>query len=654
MSARVRQAFQAAAGAASGGDAITVDQVFSTNLYTGTEGSSQTITNNIDLSGEGGLVWSKARDSGINHVLMDTVQGTGKFLNSNQNYAQQTDAEGIKSFNSNGFTFGTQSGVGWSNDHVYWTFRKAPKFFDIQVWDGNGVAGREISHNLDCEVGMILIKLLNVATRDWVVYHRGVDSSSPENYFLYLNQAGARQADNDTEKQFNNVAPTSTKFTLGNSSKVNGNYNNLGWKYVAYIFADNSSEDAADRMIHCGSATISGDTTVNLGWEPQWVLYKNASANGNWTIIDSMRGWTADGAISALYPNTSGAESAGSGYEKLTSTGFVLQNYTNGHNIIYMAIRAPMMAEVTDATDVFGVKQGVNSIPAFDTGFTADFALTAANITSTTAWRLRTRLTGANYLISNNANAETSSTSSTYRWDLQTGYGQATNLTNVYGWIWKRAKGYFDVVCYNGTGSVQTVPHSLTVAPSLLVVKRRDGDPAYAWCTYAEPLGASKVLFLERNGTGLTTSDFSPSSNYIWGDGSSPTAPTSSVFTVGGNERVNASGGKYIAYLFATLAGVSKVGSYTGTGSDIDVDCGFTNGARFVLIKRADASSTGWGVIDTVRGLTSTTDAYLFLNLTTAQGTSNIINPLSSGFKVVSTGSDYNANGGTYIFYAIA
>ena len=107
---------QSASGA--GGEALNVEEVFSTYLYTGTEASTQTITNNIDLSGEGGLVWVKARDSAINHVLMDTEQGIGKFLNSNQNYAQHRDSEGMKSFTSDGFTFGSQTGVGWSNGHV--------------------------------------------------------------------------------------------------------------------------------------------------------------------------------------------------------------------------------------------------------------------------------------------------------------------------------------------------------------------------------------------------------------------------------------------------------------------------------------------------------------------------------------------------------
>ena len=163
------------------------------------------------------------------------------------------------------------------------------------------------------------------------------------------------------------------------------------------------------------------------------------------------------------------------------------------------------------------------------------------------------------------------------------------------------------------------------------------------WYVWHSSFSATEGILLNSNGAKQT--------NRVWWNS---TLPTSSVFTVERYGGYGASGNNYIAYLFASLDGISKVGSYTGTGNHIDVDCGFTSGARFVLIKRVDTSSTGWGVFDTVRGLTSSVDAYLFLNLTLAQGTANILNPLSSGFKVVGTGSDYNANGSTYIFYAIA
>jgi hypothetical protein len=110
-----------------------------------------------------------------------------------------------------------------------------------------------------------------------------------------------------------------------------------------------------------------------------------------------------------------------------------------------------------------------------------------------------------------------------------------------------------------------------------------------------------------------------------------------------------------IAYLFATVAGISKVGSYTGTGNDLNVDCGFSTGARFILIKRKDASGD-WYVWDSLRGIVVGNDPYLLLNTTAAQVTNtDYIDPLASGFTVTSSApAALNASGGTYLFYAIA
>ena len=130
---------------------------------------------------------------------------------------------------------------------------------------------------------------------------------------------------------------------------------------------------------------------------------------------------------------------------------------------------------------------------------------------------------------------------------------------------------------------------------------------------------------------------------------------TSTTFNIGSDSDVNNNGSLYIAYLFDTLEGISKVGTYTGTGSDIDVDCGFSAGARFVLIKRID--STGdWYVWDSTRGIISGNDPYLLVNDSAVEVTStDYIDPLNSGFTVTSAATaDLNFFGGTYLFLAIA
>jgi hypothetical protein len=131
--------------------------------------------------------------------------------------------------------------------------------------------------------------------------------------------------------------------------------------------------------------------------------------------------------------------------------------------------------------------------------------------------------------------------------------------------------------------------------------------------------------------------------------------PTSTSFTVGTFNDVNRSGGTHIAYLFASLDGVSKVGSYTGNGSSQTINCGFTTGARFILIKRTDATGD-WYVWDTARGIVSGDDPFLKLNNTDAEVTNDdSVDPESSGFIVNQTSTtNVNVNGGSYIFLAIS
>ena len=208
--------------------------------------------------------------------------------------------------------------------------------------------------------------------------------------------------------------------------------------------------------------------------------------------------------------------------------------------------------------------------------------------------------------------------------------------------MWKRARGYFDMVTWTGTGSARTQVHNLGVAPEMIWVHPR--NLAENWAVYHKDVGATKYLQLNTTATPATSST-------RWND----TTPTSSVFSLGADNEVNASSGgpyTYIAYLFATVAGISKVGtcSHTFGGGDTNVDCGFSNGCRFLLIK-STTHTYNWEVYDSVRGIVSGNDPYLKLNTTDAEVTNNDgIDPLSSGFTLTSTGW----NTGTYIFYAIA
>ena len=224
-------------------------------------------------------------------------------------------------------------------------------------------------------------------------------------------------------------------------------------------------------------------------------------------------------------------------------------------------------------------------------------------------------------------------------------FGWNNNTASNENYFFRRAPGFFDEVCYTGNGTAgRTINHNLGVAPELMIVKNR-ANAGYGWIVYSAALGATNFVQLNSTGASAAVSTF-------WNN----TAPTSTVFSVGTAGATNpAAGEAIVAYLFATCAGVSKVGSYTGNGTTQTINCGFTGGARFVLIKRTD--STGdWYVYDTARGMTVLTDPYLLLNSTAAESaTLGSVTTVSTGFAVnASILAAINTNGASYIFLAIA
>ena len=316
---------------------LKITDAFSTTLYTGT-GAALTIANNIDVSTEGGLVWLKNRTGSDSHALFDTETGVRNLLRSNTTDAATllSSTQGVTAFNSNGFTIGSTDVLGLNNTSknvVSWVWRKAPKFFDIVKYTGTGAA-RTISHALNSEVGMILIKKTSGGGTDWQVFHR-TSGSTPQSTVLYLNETAAAATNNS---RFNNTLPTSSEFSLSGDGAVNGS----GGTYIAYLFAHN--ED----LIQCGSYVGNGSSTgtvVDLGFEPQWLLIKKSTGGAqDWALYDNKRGLVSNGDDARLSPNTSGDEL--NGYQSLspTSTGFQLNSShdwvnTNNETYVYMAIK---------------------------------------------------------------------------------------------------------------------------------------------------------------------------------------------------------------------------------------------------------------------------------------------------------------------------
>jgi hypothetical protein len=390
-------------------------------------------------------------------------------------------------------------------------------------------------------------------------------------------------------------------------------------------------------MIACGSFTGSGN--VSLGWEPQYVLFKKTDDAGPWAIHDRMRGFPIGSVFPAgpetLEANTSSVVYTNGWQIEPSSTGF--KHSAGSSNFIYMAIRGPMMKEPEAGTEVFA---GDYRTSGFTAGFPVDMAF-MRNMYVTGDWELGSRLQGARKLATNGTAAEVSD--SNFVFDSMTDFYSASPPYNYQSWMFKRAKGFFDVVAYDGIGGTQAAKHSLGVAPELLIVKARSGTyTGYDWQVLHTDTDVGKFLALNKDQGQVGSTD-------SW----SNTRPTDTVFTVGPDN--NVSGNKCIAYLFATLEGVSKVGSYTGNGSSQNIACGFSGGARFVMIKRTDATGD-WYIWDTERGIVAGNDPHLSLNTTAAQvSTDDSIDPQSAGFTVNQvTATNINVTNGTYIFLAIA
>lgn len=634
-----------------------IESVFSTYLYTG-NGSTQTITNGIDLSGKGGLVWAKQRSNTgtlMSHYLMDTARGTSAGYLSSNSTDGNTAYDIISAFNANGFNWKPPvNDTGYT--YASWSFREQAKFFDVVTWTGTGGSGtRAISHNLGSTPGAIFIKKTN-ATNNWAVYHRSSD-------MLVLNSTAAAGAIWSGDV----TAVSDTTFTIYANTGLNAS----GDTYVAYLFAHNAGGfgvNGTDNVITCGSYTGNGSAsgpTVTLGYEPQFVMIKAAvdvrtspESYNNWAMIDVMRGMPnpSTGTGYALGANLTTAENGGflaaNSTVVPTSTGFQIGANESMYNFsgctyIYIAIRRGPMKVPTVGTSVFSPNTTSDDGDAITTGFPVDMFIEGLRAGNAINQALMDRLRGNGFVLTTSSTAAQSTVG-------EGGFASNTTIKpGLFGggspaivWNFRRAPSFFDEVCYTGTGSARTITHNLGAVPELMIMKRR--DTTANWPVYTASTATNEYLFLNSGGLPTTATT-------VWNN----TAPTASVFSVGTSALTNASAGTYVAYLFSSCAGVSKVGSYTGTGALQTINCGFTSGARFVLIKLISSGTSGsgdWYVWDSARGITSGNDPYLLINSTSAEQTgTNFVDTDTTGFKVTAAGAtDINASGDVYLFLAIA
>jgi hypothetical protein len=318
---------------------------FNTKLYTGT-GSSNAITG---VGHQPDFTWIKSRNSSsYNNMLFDSVRGATKYVKSDGNHAENTLAESLKSFDTDGFTVGTESDVNNnSTTYVAWNWKangqgssntagtinttytsvNTTAGFSIIQYTGNGYANATIGHGLGVEPSMILFKRTD-SSNNWIVYHKSMGTG----HYLTLNTNGTKDSASGAW-----CTPSSTLIQL---NQVFGATNTNGATYIAYCFAEKIGYSKIGEYQGNGS---SEGPFVFTGFKPSFIFLKNTSSSNSWEIRDNKRQPFADGNGKRLFPDSNSAESSNTEAIEKLSTGFKIYSTGSGHNTnnndyIYLAI----------------------------------------------------------------------------------------------------------------------------------------------------------------------------------------------------------------------------------------------------------------------------------------------------------------------------
>ena len=325
---------------------------FNTKLYTGNSST-------LNVTGVGfqpDFTWIKDRtSSGDDHALYDAVRGVTKRVRSNQNDAENTQSTGLTSFDSDGFTVGTNGASNGNGDtFASWNWKangtgsantdgsinstvsaNTTAGFSIVKYTGNGNSTATIGHGLSVAPSMIISKNLSTATNaDWCVYHK--DLTTDKNLFLNLTSA-------EVTPSYGTInAPTNS---LINVTKGSGNQTNSAHDFIAYCFAEKTGYSKFGS--YTGNGNADG-TFVYTGFKPAFVMGKRSSDTEDWYLFDTTRD-DRNVMYKLLYPNGNNAEYTGATRMDFLSNGFKQYNTDNkfnhsGSTYIYMAFaEAPLV-----------------------------------------------------------------------------------------------------------------------------------------------------------------------------------------------------------------------------------------------------------------------------------------------------------------------
>ena len=723
------------------------EDVFAQQYYEAQDNGDKRIYNQIDLENKGGLVWIKSVGNTQNSpmIWMDSLQGVGKYWECGETYSQ-TDANSLKSFNTDGFTVG--QGNSWndggSKNYMSYTFVKQRKFFTLLQYTGDGSSPREIEHDLGCVPGMIVVKSNSDVGpngsyyNSWVTWHRGYNNYSPNLYNTRLNTSTGLDSANGNG-YWNTTSPTATKFTIG------ANLNYSGILYNVYIWGHNEAEEDCifgeeenKPLIFCGYCPNAPDAThypeIDCGMPAQFLATKHCQDMDNntyadaWRVSDKMRGmvfhekgpyWCMPNNLSAEQKQSGQESNANGDIGYKTAKGFA-QGTTVRQTAVFMAIgdsayRNAPLGSPTSAPTPSGssklasvywshLQENPGAPWSIGSGYskTIDFVLNKR--VSNTSGSSDTGITYVSGRYHHKRYLRWNATSNSDQWSFNNGtwayrannqgswYNMAgnPNATNTgalngiskigvgadmapgNAWVWTMTlhehRKFFDMQQWVGDSqNNRIVYHNLEVEPKMIWFKAWMGNEN--WTVYHKDLGVSKRLKLN------TTEG---KSDYGEHDGDLISVDSEKILLGGGNSYSNNQDDwEYVAYFFGEFPDWSKIGSYTGTGYQIDIDLGFTTGNSSgglgcVLIKRSDAGSSGdwymWdrsfgGGIPTSGGtqfmkMNQIGDQYNLGNTTYINSLTSTGNPASgniSGLRITNTAANpVNVSGAEYVYWVLA
>ena len=433
---------------------------------------------------------------------------------------------------------------------------------------------------------------------------------------------------------------------------------------VGYTAANKFGPEEDQSLIamgeYFGNGNASRKPEINIGWEPQLVMVKQSDSTDGWFFRDASRDCNQDAIGDDQYDgqlrldSSDGEEFKSAGF-KFTETGFQITGTNPEYNksndrFIWMAIRRPdgvVAKPVTDPSTVFNVQVGESTSysysSGFKCGFVPDFMIRKAH-ESNSSFYTGLRLTGQEYMSPDIKSAGSNTSGSI--WTFEDGMGNWGDVSDQMGWHWKRHAG-FQCFTFTGDGvSGREIFHHMGRTPEMIWVKRRDGADNSEWiCGHKGANGGTnpwnyELLLHENNGESASSNKFND------------TAPTDKVFTLGNSIWVNGNNSHYIALAFASVDGVSAIGSYDGSTSTQTIEVGFQ--PKFVLIKGM-TSGKNWLLLDTTRGWGSGNDKYLYLDQSAAQGTDHDFGaPTSNGFSVTASSGHSGGSGTKFLYYAHA